>query len=113
MVSDEYKNLLTINNTDIVDTINARAVLLIPTKTSQVSNNSDFITSQGNAAFASNVTQATSITAASGVQAGGKGPSNNVTINRTSGSIIVPQITVKANGTISAVTNRTFSLTTP
>ena len=84
-----------------------------PTKTSALQNDISLTTSSGTAQSADNVGSATVITSASGTPVGGFGPSGNITINRTTGSIIVPRITVNSTGRITNVTNYTFTLQTP
>ena len=84
-----------------------------PTVTSALQNDASYTTTDGVAGSADTVDSSVTITSASGTPAGGFGPANNVTINRTTGSIIVPQITIDSTGRITYVVNRTFTLQTP
>lgn len=84
-----------------------------PKTTSAMQNDISLTTTTGHAYSADTVDSSVTITSASGTPVGGFGPSNNVTINRTTGSIIVPRITVDSTGRITNVVNYTFTLQTP
>lgn len=103
-------DLVTIDGEDYVAKVIAQKK---PTATSMLQNDVSFTTSDGVAGSADTVDESLTITSASGTPVGGFGPANNVTINRTTGSIIVPQITIDSTGRITNVVNRTFTLQTP
>lgn len=81
--------------------------------TSDLVNDSNFAVSTGTIAHATNTKSAVQLSGTSGVKGGTYGPSANVTVSGTTKkSITIPQITINAQGRITAVTNRTLSVQT-
>lgn len=99
---------------DLVTSIDEQVKAKIPTKISQLTNDSGYVTTSGSVASANTATTATNLTGTSGVTAGTYGPSANVTIanNNRTGSIVIPYFTVNTQGRITNMVNRTLKVTT-
>lgn len=81
--------------------------------TSDLVNDSNFAVSSGTIAHSVNTKSAVQLSGNTGVAGGTYGPSANVSVSGSAAkSITVPQITVNAQGQITAVTNRTLTIQT-
>ena len=84
----------------------------VPTKLSQLNNNSGFVTTSGHVAYAQTAYSASNLTGNSGVSAGTYGPTGNVSITTgNTGTINIPSFTVDSTGTITYMTQRTLRVT--
>lgn len=83
----------------------------VPTTTNKITNDANFVKVSGKVNSAVNADKTTKLTGKSGVIAGTYGPSTNVTIGNTERkSITIPQFTVNAQGIITSVTSRTYTV---
>jgi len=104
---------LTINSTAIETAVQQTAQSKFPTKMSQLTNDSGYVTASGSVDSVSTATNTSRITGGSGVSAGTYGAGGNVTVgNKGSGSISIPYFTVNAQGRVTASYNRTLYINT-
>lgn len=94
--------------------IDERAIELAAVKTSDLENDVGYITVNDTVANSNTADTATKITTNSGVSAGAKGPTANVSIaqNNKKGSIQIPYFTVNAQGIITSAGTHTLTVTT-
>jgi len=114
MALDDYKGKVFDTGVDLVTIIKNNVDPMKPTKTSQLTNDSGYITTSGHVASANTANSAQYLTGTSGVSAGTYGPGSNVTIgnNGGSGTIAIPYYTVNAQGLITSIGTRTLKVTT-
>ena len=98
--------LKTVTLQDITDEV---AESKIPTTTSKITNDANYVLISGKINSAVTANKAAKVTNKSGVTAGSYGPTANVTIGKTERkSIVIPQFTVNAQGLVTSATNRTY-----
>ena len=108
----EELSRIKIQNEKLDEIVENKAQTTYHTKMSQLINTAGFVTKDGTVNHAVRADNTQKLTGVSGVNAGTYGPSGNVTIGNTgSGSIIIPQFTVNAQGIVTSVTNRTLKIT--
>ena len=94
--------------------VDEEALSLATVKTSDLENDVGYVTVNDTVANSNTADTATKITTNSGVSAGAKGPTANVSIaqNNKTGSIAIPYFTVNAQGIITSAGTRTLKVTT-
>ena len=103
---------INVSGKDLSTLIDEKVEQSQPTKLSQLSNDSNYVTTSGHVASAQTASSATNLTGNSGVSAGSFGPTSSVTVNiNQTGQINVPYFTVNAQGRITSMGHRTLRVT--
>lgn len=107
-------NELIISGVAIDEKIKQRVEQKKPTKLSELTNDAKYAKTSDKIASAKTADSATTLSSNSGVTAGSKGPTASLTLaaNSKTGSIKIPQFTVTEQGIITAMTERTLTITT-
>ena len=112
MALSDYKKLITIKGTDLMDIVDDVTTANATVKASSLTNDVPYLKVTDKAKSATAADSATQLTGKSGVTAGTYGPSANVTVDGNTGSINIPRITVNAHGQVTAAAQYTLKVTT-
>lgn len=112
MALDDYKGLVTVQGTDLIDIVDSVTTKNATVKASSLVNDVHYLKVTDKANSVTSADSAAKLTGASGVTAGTYGPSANVTVDGNTGSVNIPRITVNAQGQITAAAQYTLKVTT-